>query len=106
MAKLAKNVAVDGVWYGPDWGDQDVPDEVAAKIERADVWVGYEPPEPEPEVRRPQEPLRKVTVTGSMKTPEDPERDMSALAELGEPAPKRSRRGKSTEAPETPDAVD
>ena len=43
MAKLTKNVAVDGVWYGPDWGDQDVPDEVAAKIEREDVWAGYVP---------------------------------------------------------------
>ena len=103
MAKLTKNVAVDGVWYGPDWGDQDVPDDVAAKIEREDVWAGYEPPDPEPVVRRPQEPPRKVKVTGSMKTPEDPERDATALEQLAEPAAKRGRRPK---AAETPDAVD
>lgn len=103
MAKLTKNVAVDGVWYGPDWGDQDVPEEIAAKIEREDVWAGYEAPEPEPVVKRPQEPLRKVTVTGSMKTPEDPERDTTALEQLAEP---NSKRGRRTKPAETPDAVD
>lgn len=101
MAKLTKNVAVDGVWYGPDWGDEDVPDEVAAKIEREDVWAGYVAPEVEAPAPRRQDAPRPIKVTGDYKTPEDPEADP-----VPEPAPKRGTRGKSTKAAETPDAVD
>lgn len=86
MAKLTKNVAVDGVWYGPDWGDQDVPDDVAAKIEREDVWAGYVAPEVEAPVPRVQEPLRGVKLTGGYKTPEEPEVVPDPVAEP-EPEP-------------------
>ena len=30
--KLAKNMFIDGAWYGPDYGDEDLPAEVEAKI--------------------------------------------------------------------------
>ena len=37
--KLATNVHVDGVWYGPGYDNEtDVPADVAKKIENADAW--------------------------------------------------------------------
>ncbi len=37
--KLTKNVHIDGVWYGPDYGDQDLPPEVEARLGQPSVDV-------------------------------------------------------------------
>jgi hypothetical protein len=44
MAKLARDVAVDGQWYGPSYGDADVPDEVAKRITNPRAWPDGEVP--------------------------------------------------------------
>lgn len=44
MSKLVANVAVDGVWYGPAYGNEaDVPAEVAERVTNPSVWD--KPPE-------------------------------------------------------------
>jgi hypothetical protein len=43
---LVANVAVDGVWYGPDYPNQDVTDEVAERITGASCWEEVEDPKP------------------------------------------------------------
>ncbi len=50
MAKLNTNIEVGGTWYGPDHGDTDVPDEVAAEITATDVWADGGPDEGSTEV--------------------------------------------------------
>ena len=37
--KLAANVHIDGVWYGPGYDNEaDVPADAAKKVENEDVW--------------------------------------------------------------------
>lgn len=39
MARLVKNVRVDGVWYGPAYGNaENVPAEVAERITNPNAW--------------------------------------------------------------------
>jgi hypothetical protein len=44
MAKtLNTNVHVDGEWYGPGYGNAEVPDKIAAQITAPDVWLADQP---------------------------------------------------------------
>lgn len=42
--KLVRNVAVNGVWYGPSYPTRQVPAHVAEKITNPRAWEGGEPP--------------------------------------------------------------
>lgn len=49
MSILVRNVNVDGVWWGPAWGNADqVPAEVAARITNPKAWDGGKVPGADP----------------------------------------------------------
>lgn len=39
MPRLMQNVHVDGKWYGPDYGNADVPSKIAGMIDNPAAWV-------------------------------------------------------------------
>ncbi len=85
MVQLRVNVAVDGVWYGPDYPGVDVLEDVAATIAPS-LFAGFEAP-PVPPVRaRVDHPPTRVKVTGEYKTPKaEPEPEPEVEPEV-EPA--------------------
>ncbi len=86
MREITRNVAVGGVWFGPDYGP--VPDEVADRVDRS-LFVGFVAVPAA--VRERQEPPRPgpIKVTGSWHG--EPELTAAVATELAEVAPENDR---------------